>query len=337
MNFERDSAISSQRFDVFPVVTLEWRKPWGYFRPSFGARYTRYLAERSDQATDDRPDRTLYTTTLDTGLFMERTTELFGTSGIQTLEPRIYYTYTPFRDQTDIPNFDSILPDFSYANLFRENRFTGTDRVGDANQLAYGLSTRFIESGSLQQRFSAGIGQILYFSDRQVQLPGRPVQTSATSPVVAELDLRLSPKWSTNAILQWNPTESGEENSLVRLRYQDSEERELLTLGYRYYPSKDLEYSDIAFEWPVGRGFRVLGRWQYSLSFDKTMEAVGGLEYDTCCWRLRGALRRYIANADGDYENSFFVQLEFKGLSRLGHDIDDVFGRSLYGYDTLDR
>ncbi len=336
VNFQRDPGISSQRLDIYPQLALEWRKPWGYIRPAASGRYTQYLAEDT-LAADDTPLRTLYSASLDAGMFMERNLDWFGSQGTQTLEPRLMYLYTPYRDQRDIPNFDSILPDLSYANLFRQNRFTGADRIGDANQLSLGLRTRYIEQGSLRERFSAGIGQILYFSDRRVQLGLDPTETNATSPIVGELDLALSNRWSSNAILQWNPTANNEENSLVRLRYHDNQERKLATLGYRYYPSKQLEYSDLSFDWPIGKNFRVLGRWQYSLSFDQTMEAVGGLEYDTCCWRFRGALRRYIANADGEYDNSFFFQLELKGLSRLGHDIDEMFGRSLYGYDSLDR
>ena len=337
VNFQRDRGISSQRIDVYPRLALQWRKPWAYAQPSLSGRYTKYAADDGVSGGTTEPHRTLFSASLDTGLFMERNLDLFGNSGIQSLEPRVKYLYTPYEDQSDIPNFDSILPDFNYANLFRENRFTGTDRIGDANQLAYGVSTRFMENASLRERFSAGIGQILYFSDRRVQLGNDPVETYATSPLVGELDLALSRLWSTNAVVQWNPTESGQENSLVRLRYHDTEARKLMTLGYRYYPSRNLEYSDIAFDWPITRKIRALGRWQYSTSFGQTMEAVGGLEYDTCCWRFRGALRRYIANADGEYDNSFFFQLELKGLSRLGHDIDEMFGRSLYGYDALDR
>ena len=154
---------------------------------------------------------------------------------------------------------------------------------------------------------------------------------------MAELDLTISDHWSTVATFQWDPDEDRTENSLLRFLYQGTAQHELVSLAYRYDPANDLEYSDIAFDWPLTPAYRLVGRWQYSLSTDRTMEALGGLEYDSCCWRLRGALRRYIATSDGDYDTSIFLQLELKGLGRLGDDIDRLLKRSLYGYDPLDR
>jgi LPS-assembly protein len=337
INFERDPGVSGQRVDLYPVLNLEWREPWGYLRPRIGGRLTRYALDESFAGGTENPDRSLYSASLDTGLVLERDTDWLDERGIQTLEPRLYYLYVPYRDQDDIPVFDSTIPDLSFANLFRENRFTGSDRVGDANQLSLGLTTRFFEAPTLQERFSASLGQIIYFEDRRVQLPGEPVETSGTSPLVAEIDLTLSKDWSAVVAAQWDPDEDRTEDSLVRILYQDRARQQLVSLAYRYDPVNDLEYSDVAFDWPLTSAYRLVGRWQYSLATDRTMEALGGLEYDSCCWRLRGALRRYIANTDGDYDTSIFLQLELKGLGRLGDDIDSLLRRSLYGYDPLDR
>lgn len=337
VNFERDPGVSGQRVDLYPVVDVERREPWGYLRPRIGGRLTRYALDESFDDGTRNPDRSLYTASLDTGLVLERDTDWINGRGVQTLEPRLFYLYVPYRDQSDIPVFDSTTPDLSFDNLFRENRFTGSDRVGDANQLSLGLTTRFFEAPTLQERFSASLGQIIYFEDRRVQLPGEPVETSGTSPLVTEIDLTLSNHWSVVASTQWNPDEDRIENSLFRVLYQDSAQRELVSLAYRDDPVHDLEYSDVAFDWPLTRAYRLVGRWQYSLATDRTMEALGGLEYDSCCWRVRGALRRYIANTDGDYDTSIFLQLELKGLGRLGDDIDSLLRRSIYGYDPLDR
>jgi len=337
VNFDRNNDVSGQRLDLYPALSFEWRKPWGYVKPQVSGRFTSYDLDDPAPGMPDSPDRSLYSVSLDSGLFFERQTRLLGTSGIQTLEPRLFYLYTPYRDQSDLPVFDSTLPDLSYPNLFRVNRFTGTDRVGDANQLTLGLSSRFIEGQSLRERFRASIGQILYFDDRRVQLDDDPVETDDTSPLVAELDLTLSDKWSTTAILQWDPHEDEAENSLLRLGYRDTQNQRMVNLAYRYDPTNDLEYTDLSFDWPLTDRYRVVGRWEYSLSSERTMEALGGLEYDTCCWRVRSAVRRYITNTDGDYDTAFFLQLELKGLGSLGDNIDQLLRRSLYSYDHLDR
>lgn len=337
VNFERDPGVSGQRIDLYPVIDLEWRQAWGYVRPRIGGRLTQYALDEALAGGTDKPERSLYTASLDAGLVFEREASWLAGNGVQTLEPRLFYLYVPYHDQTDIPVFDSTVPDPSYPNLFRENRFTGTDRVGDANQLSLGVTTRFFESPALRERFSASLGQIFYFEDRRVQLPGAAVETDSTSPLVGELDLTISSHWSSIATIAWDPHDQRTDNSLLRLRYQDRNDGELANLAYRYDAAHDLEYSDISFDWPLSAAYRLVGRWQYSLSTDRTMEALGGLEYDSCCWRLRGALRRYIANTDGDYDTSFFLQLELKGLGRLGDDIDRLLRRSLYGYDPLDR
>jgi len=337
VNFERDVDATGQRFDIFPALRLDWREPWGYVKPQISGRYTSYSLDNVAAGAPDSPDRSLYSISLDSGLFFERETNLLGTAGIQTLEPRLFYLYTPYRDQSELPVFDSTIPDLSYPNLFRENRFTGIDRIGDANQLTLGLSTRFIEEQSLRERFRASIGQILYFSDRRVQLDGDPVETDDSSPLVGELDLTLSDHWSTTAVLQWDPHDNEAENSLLRLGYRDNGKRRMVNLAYRYDPVHDQEYTDLSFDWPLSERYRLVARWEYSLSADRTMEALGGLEYDTCCWRVRSALRRYITNTEGEYDTAFFLQLELKGLGRLGDNIDQLLRRSLYSYDHLDR
>ena len=337
-NFERNPGTSGPRLDLYSALEGEWRKPWGYLRPRVGGRFTQYRLDTPIEEGPENPERTLYSLSLDSGLYFDRNARLLATEGVQTLEPRVFYLYVPYRDQDDQPNYDSTLPDLSYPNLFRQNRFTGADRVGDANQLTLGLTTRFIEAPSVRERLSASIGQVLFFEDRRVQLlPDAPPETDSTSPLVGELDLTLSQNWSTTAVLHWDIDDSRMDDGLLRVGYDNRSERELVYLAYRYNRRHDLKYTDLAFDWPLTSQIRFVGRWQYSLSTDRTMEALGGLEYDSCCWRLRGAVRRYIATTEGDYDNSLFIQLELKGLGRLGDNIDELLRRSIYGYDPFEN
>ncbi|MEN8174576.1 MAG: LPS assembly protein LptD [Pseudomonadota bacterium] len=332
--FDRDPGVTGQRVDLFPAVSFAWRKPYAYVEPLLGARYTTYSLNDNAPGDSNEPDRSLLTASLDAGLFFDSEARWINTSGTQTLEPRLFYLYTPFEDQTDLPVFDSTIPDLSFPNLFRINRFTGADRVSDANQLTLAVTSRFIEHSSLRERVRASFGQIYYFEDRQVQLPGFEEQTASASPFVGELEITLDDRWATTAFVQWDPDESRFENSLLRVRYEDVMAEELANLAYRYDPLHDQEYSDLSVRWPLSSHLKMVGRWQYSLEERDTMEALAGLEYDSCCWRVRGAVRRYLVNTD-TYENAFFLQLELKGLGRLGHDIDALLRRNVYRYDSL--
>ena len=337
VNFERTGGASGPRIDLTPALTLDLHRPWAFFRPRFSARYTSYELDGLNEGVPTSQDRSLYTISVDSGLFFDRGANWFGNGGIQTLEPRLFYLYTPYRDQDDIPLFDTAEPEPSFPNLFEENRFTGADRVGDANQVTLALTSRFIEDASQRERFGASIGQTYYFEDRLVQLPGEAIESEKTSPLMGELDLTLSDEWTSSAVLQWDPDEARVENSLLRLRYRDDDRRRFLNLGYRYDPQNEQEYTDIAFATPLTSRYRLVGRWQYSQSDNQTMEALGGLEYDTCCWRMRTAVRHYLSDSETNYDTAFFVQLELKGLARLGDNLDQILNRNVYGYDTLNN
>lgn len=337
VNFERTGDASGPRIDFKPAVVMDLHRSWGFFRPRLSARYTSYDLDGVEEDVPTSQDRSLYTISVDSGLFFDRQAGWLGSQGIQTLEPRLFYLYTPYRDQDDIPLFDTAEPELNFPNLFEENRFTGADRVGDANQLTLALSSRYIEDASQRERFSLSIGQTFYFEDRRVQLPRVEPETEKTSPLMGELDLTLSDEWVAAAVVQWDHDEAKVEDSLLRLRYRSDDGRRFVNLGYRYDPESELEYSDIAFATPLSSRYRVVGRWQYSHIDNRTMEALGGLEYDTCCWRLRGAVRHYLSDTETNYDTAFFVQLELKGLTRLGDDLDQILNRAVYGYSLLNN
>ena len=149
---------------------------------------------------------------------------------MQTLEPRLFYLYVPFDNQDDIPVFDTGEYDFNYWTLFRENRFSGPDRMGDANQLALALTSRFLNPASGIQQLSVSVGSLLYFRDRKVTLPGEPVETSTSSSIIGELTLGLTRDWSARAETQWSPSESQSELNSVHLQYRKGA-RQLVNLG----------------------------------------------------------------------------------------------------------
>jgi len=338
--FDRRDGATGNRLDIQPSVSLPLMNSYGYITPKLGLRYTKYNLDDTLTGSDDSPDRSVSIFSIDSGLFFDRDTEIGGRAITQTLEPRLYYLNIPERNQDDLivdeasnqAVFDTSLFDFSFDQLFRENRFTGADRVGDANQLTAALTTRFIDNASGLERASASIGQIFYFDDREVTLPGGVVETDSSSDIVAEVSARFTKELSARAGIQWNPHESETDKGNVSLRYQ-SDAKSIVNFGYRY--RRDLlEQTDIGFSWPINNQWSAVGRWNYALDENTTIDAFAGLEYESCCWIVRVVGRDYINDLGDDDRNfALLLQLELKGLTSFGDNVKKFVGRGILGYD----
>ena len=317
-----------------PSLALPMEREWGFLTPRISGRYTTYDLDQRDASLPDDPDRLLGSFSLDGGLFFERRMNWFGNDALQTLEPRLFYLYTSREDQSDLPLFDSADTTFTFDSLFRENRFSGSDRVGDANQLTTALSSRILDSGSSRELLNASVGQIFYFEDREVQLPGIPTGTEDSSSIVAEVYAALGGGWSTRAAIQWNPHDSisRTERSAVSLNYRD-EDKGAFNLAYRYLED-ELEDTELSMHVPVNDSLGLMGLWNYSLLRNQTMGAFAGIEYNSCCWTVRAMVRRFVTDGEEDPDIDFFVQLELKGLTSLGSRLDDRLKREIRGYDS---
>jgi len=355
--------IKGARYDLIPSVSFPMRQLGGYVEPKVGIRFTRYDLHGDDvgpaQQFRDDPSRTLPFASRDSGLFFERDFSLFGNDYQQTLEPRLFYLYVPDENQDDLPNFDTNFYDISFAQLFRENRFTSADRFGDANQVTLAVTSRIMdrEQGRELGRFS--FGQQYFFDDRDVTLPGFRRDTDDVSPIVAELATTIIPDWEAVGTIHWDPEDSRTEKLSARVSYNDGEGR-ILNLSYRMRrdPRDDIrtttivnnfvnilsvEQTDISFRWPVTRQWSVVGRWNYALPESKTLEILGGVQYDSCCWAFRAVARRFInattiatndrIGADDEFSTGFFLQFEMKGLTGVGRGAGEFLERSIRGFD----
>jgi LPS-assembly protein len=334
--FTRGNSVSGGRIDLEPAVSFPLIKTYGRIVPRIGLRHTEYLLDQSGPF-DDRENRTLPIVTVDSYLFAERQFSAFGAGFLQTLEPRAFYLLIPNEGQNDIPVFDSGLFDVSYLNLFRRNRFTGRDRVGDANQLALGLSSRTLDRETGREVFRASVGQMFFFRDRKVTLPGGSEQTDDLSEFIGEIAARISNTWWIRGALQFDPNDSDTDKSVLALRYNPAPGT-ILNLGYRLVRSRtvtDVEQTDISFRWPLTDALSVVGRWNYSLRTNESLEAMGGIEYESCCWGIRLVTRRFLRNTEGQFENAMFVQLELKGLGGYGRGTASFLRKSIAGYEEL--
>ena len=330
VQFDRDAGVTGDRFDLRlgmdrPLVTAGF-----YFKPNMSMQFTGYNLKNTASDANRTPSRSLPIASVDSGLIFERRWGDGRT--LQTLEPRIFYLYVPFRDQEDIPVFDTARLDFNFSQLFRENRFAGGDRIGDANQLTVALSSRLIDTQNGHETLDFSFGQIYYFRDREVTLPGRPPEVTNSSDMIGELSMRIADAWTARGITIIDPHENNLARASTRLQYKGGNNR-ILNLSYGFRRD-ELEQTDVAFAWPVSPKWEVVGRWNYDINEGRTLEFLGGLEYDTCCWAARFVARRFINGIDGDFNNTFEAQLVLKGLGKLGSSLERTLERGILGYEA---
>jgi LPS-assembly protein len=332
-NFHRKDSVRGHRVDLAPAISLPIREPSWYIEPRVGGRYTAYSLTDQVAGLDDTPDNLSGILSLDSGMYFDRATSWFGTASTQTLEPRFFYLLVPSSDQDDQPLFDTSELDFNFDNLFRENRFNGPDRLADANQATLALTSRINSQASGEELLRASIGQILYFSDLDVTLPGESPIDDNTSAVVGELAARLGGGWHTRAGLQWDPHDGDNgtiDQALAQLSYR-GDRRQIFNAAYRLRDGVARQ-TDLAFFWPLDESLTLIGRHNYSLRDSRLLEALAGIEYGTCCWRVRALAREYTDGTGDDHNFAIMLQLELSGLGRLGDDIDSTLERGIYGY-----
>ena len=331
-DFDKKVGVTGKRTTIYPSITYNFDQAGYYIRPKFGVHYTKYSLD-NEGTLPSSPDRTVPIFSVDSGLFYEKETTLFGDSMLQTLEPRIYYLNVDEEDQSKIPVFDTGLYDFSTSALFRENRFSGQDRIGDANQLSVALTSRLLDSADGSEKLSATLGQIYYFSDRDVTLPGDTPDDDSSSPIIAELSYHPFRKLIASAQLHWDPEKSKTERQLYRMKYQPEDDK-IINLAYRYR-DKFLKQTDVSFLWPIddSKRWHAVGHWNYSLKDDRTLDTFGGLEYESCCWKTRLVARRWVNSVDSDYDTAVFFELELKGLGSIGDDVTSFLKTGILGYD----
>jgi LPS-assembly protein len=338
VRFDHDSAVTGDRLDVEPGVSLPLTSSAGFLVPTLSYRYTTYNLRDNAAGTDANPTRGAPIASLDAGLFFERPVQSnwwYG-SGLMTLEPRLFYLYVPFRDQSDIPVFDSTEVDRGYPWLFLDNRFTGADRLGDANQLTTALTTRFLSTTDGREQWRASIGQIHYFQDREVTLENTAPEDSSRSELIAETLVNLGPSLTLRGALQWDVDRDETRRGAFDIRYHPDSDR-LFNLSHRF-AAGDLEQVDVAMAWPLQAQWRTVARWNYSLKEDRNLDLFAGFEYQECCWALRMLARQRRNNPeDEEASNSILVELELKGLAGIGSDINDILEKAILGYEDNRR
>ena len=329
VNFYRDTGVTGKRMNVRPGLSFTLGSPSHYLTPSVAWDYTTYDLDNTASGQERKPTRSLPIFTLDGGLVFERTVKS-KRAFVQTLEPRIFYAHIPFRNQDNLPVFDSELPTFNTVELFRANRFIGIDRLGETDQVSIGITTRILDGSQGRQVLSATLGQAFFLSDRQVTLPGQAPLTSSSSQLVAELDLALYRKWNLDLVYQWDPETDATAISQTRVQYLPTQSS-VINVMHRFQKGV-LEEADFSFVLPFTSRWSLLGRLNYSLRDNATLERLIGLEYKSCCWGLQLVSRKFISRRSGESDSSFILQIELKGLSKIGSRASNVLKNGILGY-----
>lgn len=312
VNFERDGSVSTRRLDLAPSIGIPWRNAYAYATPKVTLRNTSY--QFSAGGPGSTLTRTLPMVSLDSGLELDRTASIGGRDYTQTLEPRFFYLYVPYRNQDTIPLFDSAVPDLSFYNLFRENRYIGADRIGDANQATLALTSRLLDPQGVE-RVRGSIGEVFYFQDRRVTLPGETLDNRRVSDLVGEVQALLAPRWFARSTVQWDPSNSVADQSAVFLQYHPDADK-IINVGHLYTRGSQNQI-DVSAQWPLRGRWTVLARSNYSLRDQMNLDSYAGVQYRSCCWAMRLYDHRRVT-PPSEQVNTVMFEFELTGLGTFG-------------------
>jgi LPS-assembly protein len=334
VDFDHPTLVRGRRILAYPSLALPLQTSYAYLTPKIGLHATRYFLNQNTTVLPDQT-RVMPTFTVDSGLTFERNASIFGTAFTQTLEPKIYYVYIPYRDQSQLPNFESGVQDINFATIFSENQFSGYDRINDANQITIGATTRLLNPATGVEIVRAGLAQRYYFKGQQVTIPGVPARTdqASKSDLLAVVSGRIAQHVTADAGWQYNTDLSQTQRLNAAVRY-NPQAGKVLNLAYRH-TINSVKQVDISGQWPITPQWSAVGRWNYSTPDRRALESLAGFQYDGGCWAFRVSGHRIVTTTT-TASTSVMVELELNGLSKVGSNSFDLLRRSVGGYTRFD-
>jgi LPS-assembly protein len=340
--FDRDltglsgsNRITGSRLHIEPEISAIFQNLSGFIKPSISLWHSQYSLNNQVDGLHDSPSVSAPVLSIDSGLFFDRDFTLLGNKYQQTLEPRLYALYVPTQDQSDIPDFDTTAYSFDYASLFRNNRFSGYDRIGDTQQLSLGVTSRLIDKKG-REAITASIGQAIYFKDRFVDLgDSAPVDsTSNYSDIATSATWRPNKRMHINFNANFNHEDIRNTENNLSVRYQEDINR-IISFSYRF--SEDVrQQSTASFIWPVSKSWSTLGVWQYDWLTNDNIDTAIGLEYESCCWKTRVITRQWLKDND-EKDTALYVQFVLKGLGSFGSSGSTDFIEKITGFEQREE
>jgi LPS-assembly protein len=349
--FKADTQLTGQangtRALVSAQVSRPFKLPGFYITPKLSAFAANYKFDTALSNGVTRASLALPTFSLDTGLVFDRDATFFGRSFVQTLEPRAFYVYTPYRDQSLLPNYDSAARDFNFASLFTENPYSGYSRVADNNLLTLGVSSKLLDPATGAEVVRLGMAQRLRFAVQNVTLPGGATASDRLSDLLLGGTVNWDPKWSLETTQQISPTDFRSTRATVGLRYTPGSFK-VLNAAYRYQKDSS-EQIEMSWQWPLGQLFGgaseegraadggrwyTMGRMNYSINDKKLVDSVVGFEYDAGCWVGRAVLEN-VTRSDATTNKRILFQIDLIGFASLGQSTLKTLRSNIPRYQSL--
>lgn len=356
-------AIVGERSVVDMSLSLRKSTSWGYIEPAIGVIHRNYNLDDTPVNARTHPEVTTPRLSLDTGLIFDRFFSAAGVEMQQTLEPRLFFLYVEEDFQDDLPQFDASPLTPGFSQLFRTNRFSGYDRIGDARQVSLAVTSRLLKRRTGTDVLNASLGQIFYLKDREVVFRRSPADDpeAGESPLFARAGLTFPGGLGLTGSYEWEPRFNRSNRGTISLRYAD-DARKIFNLNYTFTSPavqplnnfSSAEESDVSLIWPIKGPWSAIGRWNFSWDRHQTIESFAGFEYDDCCWRARIVVRRFLKEpeditviiedpttitgfrsetvTDFPADTGIFFEFELKGLSTLGGRLNTLLEEAIPGY-----
>ena len=332
--------ISGSRFSMTPAITIPLTSSYGYIKPKVSTNLRSYNLNHSP---DNNKDIITPIFSIDSGVYLDRNINFLSQNYTNTLEPRLFYVYIPYKDQSVLPNFDTGLADLNMQTLFYENQYNGQDRINDANQLTASVTSKILDKNG-KERLSAIIAQRYYFEDRRIFGNDLLEAKKANSDIFMGASAKLPNSLNLDAMFQFNPSSNNLLRSTLGARY-NPEPGKMLNVSYRLVDNildsnQNLEVFNAAGQWPLGNRFYSIGRYNYDLKSSQTIEVLAGLEYDGGCWVARSIFDRISLPTTPEANYAFFVQLELNGIGSIGSDanrLNTFLYRNVPGLRTVNQ
>jgi LPS-assembly protein len=323
------SISSGTREVVNPTISFPFHNSYSFITFKTGVNFTEYDLGDFNTEPGNHYTRTLPITSIDSGLFFDRQDSFFGKDVTQTLEPRLYYVYIPYKNQNLLPVFDTSLADFNNTTIFSENQFNGVDRINNANQVTAAVTSRVINTDSGIEAVNAMVGQRFYFTPNNVLLPGQASSAAQSSDVLVALAATITQRWKFSSNFDFNQHNLHTQQMSLNSNYTVAPGK-MLNASYRIDNLNLVRQWDLSSEWPITHQLSFLGRMAYSTLDDKVVEGLMGVEYNQGCWALRVISTRF-AVSSVQTNSAFYVQLELGGMG-LGQNPLQALRQNIPGY-----
>jgi len=346
--------LEGTRLNIKPSISYPVTSNWGFIKPKLSYQMTDYTQKSQLTSLEQSISRKTPILTIDSGLFFDRVVQWSDKSYTHSLSPRFFYSYIPYKEQSQINLFDTSLSNSGFHQLWSENRFSGSDRMGDTNHMSVAVANTFINNKRGENLLSFNLGRKFYFEDRRVHLVDGLVDEKNTSPWLAELSFNINQNLDFEGVIEWDSSKESTNDATSRIKFEPIDNH-IVNLSHRYRSSDSFnpdtqlnEEVDFSFAWPMNEQWRLVGRWYNDLQRKQTIETFIGVEYESCCWAIRLVAQKYLniqldslgvpVFSDGivnsrQYSEGIQLQFVFKGLGSAGQsNITQMLESGIRGY-----